>query len=433
MSDAAKHNANNSSPGSDDITRVELKNGIVVLARANFNSPSIMVRGYLPVGALFNSDDKLGLADFTAVALMRGTQEREFQQIYDDLESVGAGMGFSGATHTTGFTGRSLSEDINLVMGLMSETLRAPIFPEEHVEKLRAQMMTGLALRSQSTGAMASMKFDELVYNGHPYSRPEEGNPETIEKITQQDIIEFHKTHYGPRGMVIAVVGGIDPQEAVDKISAALEDWENPNQPDSPNLPEWQPLEEMKNSRVDIPGKSQSDVIIGTAGPAREEPDYIAASIGNNILGQFGLMGRIGDVVREQAGLAYYAYSSVSGGVGPGPWTVTAGVNPENEEKAIDLIQKELKRFVSELVTDEELSDSKSNYIGRLPLSLESNAGVAGSLLNLERHGLGMDYYRKYHELIGAITKEEILAAAKNYIDPAKLAISVAGPPRQEN
>ena len=116
------------------------------------------------------------------------------------------------------------------------------------------------------------------------------------------------------------------------------------------------------------------------------------------------MMGRIGDVVREQAGLAYYAYSSLSGGMGPGPWSVSAGVAPENVEQAIELIKSEIKRFVSEPVSAEELSDSQANFVGRVPLALESNAGVAGALLNLERYKLGMDYYRNYAEQINAIT-----------------------------
>ena len=215
-------------------------------------------------------------------------------------------------------------------------------------------------------------------------------------------------------------------------MSAALGDWGNPEQPDPPDLPEWEALKEQMRIRVDIRGKIQSDVMVGTAGPKRSAPDYLAASLGNNILGQFGLMGRIGDVVREQAGLAYYAYSSLNGGVGPGPWTVKAGVNPTNEDKAVELIQQELTKFVEEQVTREELSDSQSNYIGRLPLSLESNAGVAGGLLSLERYDLGLDYYHRYPDLIRAITRADILAAAKNYLDPEKMAIAIAGPPDEK-
>lgn len=433
MTIASKDAVKSSIPGPDDITRVELDNGIVVLARANFNSPSVTISGYFPVGALFDTDEKLGLADFVSAALMRGTQERDFQHIYNDLESVGASLGFGGATHTTGFNGRSLAEDIDLLFALLSETLRAPTFPPEQIEKLRAQILTGLALRAQNTGEMSSLNFHKLVYDGHPYSRPEEGHPDTVRAISVEDLAAFHQQHYGPKGMVIAVVGGTEPQEAVDKVRAALGDWQNPDQPVPPDLPDWQPLKKSARMRVDIPGKSQSDIVVGTAGPPRRAPDYLAASLGNNILGQFGLMGRIGDVVREQSGLAYYASSSLSGGMGPGPWTVRAGVSPANEEKAIKLIQKELTRFVNEQVTEEELNDSQSHYIGRLPLSLESNAGVAGGLLTLERYNLGLDYYRRYPDLIGAITREDILKASKNYLHPKKMAVSIAGPSLEAN
>jgi zinc protease len=152
------------------------------------------------------------------------------------------------------------------------------------------------------------------------------------------------------------------------------------------------------------------------------------ASIGNNILGQFGMMGRIGDVVRERSGLAYYAYSSLSAGLGPGSWEVSAGVNPENLKKASGLIQDELKRFIQEGVTAEELADTKANFVGRLPLSLESNGGVANALLNIERHQLGLDYYHRYRDLVNEVTTEEVLATARKFIDPEKLVIASAGP-----
>jgi zinc protease len=139
-------------------------------------------------------------------------------------------------------------------------------------------------------------------------------------------------------------------------------------------------------------------------------------------------MGRIGEVVREQAGLAYYAGSSLSGGPGPGPWHVSAGVDPSNIDQAIDLIRAEITRFVNEPVTADELSDSQANYIGRLPLSLESNAGVAGALINLERYALGLDYYRRYPDLIRAITRQDVLDAARHYLHPDRLGIAVAGP-----
>ncbi|MFC2054156.1 M16 family metallopeptidase [Chloroflexota bacterium] len=415
-------------PGPDDITRTELENGIVILSRANFNSPSVVISGYLPAGALFDPDKKLGLADFTVSALMRGTNNRSFHDIFDALESVGASLGLGGATHTIGFNGKALAEDLDLMLDLLAEALRRPTFPEEQVERLRAQLLTALAIRAQDTGQMASLAFDKLVYDGHPYSRPEDGYPETVQAIKRTDLQEFHQEHFGPRGLVITIVGAVEPAQAIDKVSRSLADWDNPEQSEPAALPPLIPRSEAKTKRVTIPGKSQSDIVLGTAGPPRRSEDFLAASLGNSVLGQFGMMGRLGEAVREKVGLAYHVGSSLSGGVGPGPWYVSAGVNPDNVEQAIDLINNEISRFVTEPVSDEELADSQANFIGRLPLSLESNAGVGAALRNLERYQLGLDYYRRYPDLIKSITSEEVLVAARRYLDSQMLAVAVAGP-----
>lgn len=415
-------------PGEDDITRVELSNGIVILTRPNFDSHSITISGYLQVGGLIDPDIKLGLADFTAVALMRGTQGRKFQEIFDILESSGASLGFTGSTHTTGFGGKALAEDLGLLLDLTADSLRNPVFPHDQVERLRSQLLTSLAIRAQDTYQMAALAFDQVVYKEHPYSRPEDGYPETIMAISVDDLVEFHNKHYGPHGMVITVVGAVEPQEIVAKISHYLGDWENSQQPKMPELPDLNPLSETAIQRVNLPGKSQSDLMLGVAGPARCSPDYLAGALGNSILGQFGMMGRIGDVVREQAGLAYYASSSLQGGIGPGPWRVSAGVAPENVEKAIGLISQEIVRFVNEPVEAEELADSQANFIGRLPLSLESNGGVAGALLTLERYNLGLNYYRNYQDMLLEITTRDVLDAAQRYLQPDRLGIAVAGP-----
>jgi zinc protease len=195
-----------------------------------------------------------------------------------------------------------------------------------------------------------------------------------------------------------------------------------------PSFPEILPPSEKIVRQVIIKGKSQSDLVMGTLGPKRKSPDYLAASLGNSILGQFGLMGRIGDAVREKAGLAYYAATSLNAWKESGSWEVAAGVNPENVDKAADLITRELVRFTSETVTREELEDNQSNFIGRMPLSMESNSGVANAILNLERFDLGLDYLRRYPALIRAITPGDILEAARRNIDPQKLIIVSAGP-----
>ncbi len=419
-------------PGPQDILRRQLSNGIVLLARRNPASPSVAVGGSLPVGALYNPPDKLGLADFTAAALMRGTHARSMHAIYDLLEGAAASLGFSGGTHTTGFSGKCLAEDLPTLLGLLAEALRQPAFPPEQIEKLRAQFLTGLALRAQDTADRAGLAFDELAYPDHPYRFPEEGHPHTVSAITRQDLADFHAAHYGPRGLHLAIVGGVEPTAALDAVEAALGDWLNPAQPAEPSLPPAPPPPAEVRRRELVPGMSQSDIVLGTPGPARAAPDYLACALANDVLGVFGMMGRIGESVRERAGLAYYAGSHLGGSLGPGPWTVSAGVDPRHEEQAIDLIKAEIRRLVTEPITHAELADCQAARIGSLPLSLESNAGVAGSLLSMEKHNLGLDYLQRYPDLIRAITPEHALAAAQHYLDPDRLAIATAGPARPD-
>jgi zinc protease len=426
LQSAARH----SLPGPDDIIRQRLPSGMVVLSRANFNSQSIHISGLLPAGAIFDTDEKLGLADFTASALMRGTTQRDFQQIYDTLESNGASLGFGCGTHTVSFSGKALVEDLDTLLDLLADVLRRATFPGEQVERLRALLFTSLAVRAQDTGDMASLAFDQIVYAGHPYSRPDDGYVETISAIQQTDLVDFHSRCYGPRGALIAVVGGIDPAAAVVKVTRALGDWTNPEQLEPPPLPPLKPLQHSSTQRVTIPGKSQADLVIGAAGPPRRSPDFLPAVLGNDVLGQFGMMGRIGESLRERSGLAYYASSTLGGGPGPGSWDISAGVAPENVDLAVDLILQEITRFVNEPISAEELEDTQASYIGRLPLTLESNAGVAGALIYLERYQLGLDYYLNYANMVKAVTADDVLEAAQRYLDPQRLAIAIAGPPK---
>jgi len=415
-------------PGPDDIHRRKLANDIVVLVRSNFNSPSVVVNGYLMAGSLFEPNERLGLAGFTANTLLRGTEQRSFHEIYDSLESAGANLHVNGGIHTTGFGSKALAEDLDLLVELLAEALRQPTFPAEQIELLRARQLTSLAIRAQDTREMSSLTFDQIVYPEHPYARPEDGYPETIQAITREDLVNFHQVHYGPRGMVISIVGAVDPGEVFDKVENSLGDWQNPPQPQPLKLPPNPSPEEPLTRKVDLPGKFQTDLVVGVIGPERRSQDFVPAALGNNILGVFGMMGRIGESVREKAGLAYYAYSQLSGGMGPGPWYVSAGVDPQNVEQAIELVREEIGRFSSQSVTADELADSQSNFIGRLPLSLESNSGMASAILNLERYDLGMDYYRRYPEMVRNVRVEDILASASRYWDADKLAVGIAGP-----
>jgi len=401
-----------------------------VLVRENHNSPSVVTSGYLQVGAYDELLEQAGLSAFTAAALMRGAANHSFEQIYEELESVGASVGVSGGTHTTELGSRSLIEDLPLALDVLANVLRQPTFPRDEIEKLRGEILTSLEERANDTRRMAGLTFYELAYPpDHPYARSLSGYTETITKLTRDDLAEFHAAGYSPRGMVIVVVGAIKTADALTQVESAFGDWDvGARSPRSP-LPNVPRITETRERAVPIPGKMQADVILGYPGPSRAEPDFLDAAVCNTILGVFGLMGRLGEKVREEQGLAYYSFSRVDGGPGPGPWRVIAGVNPANVERAVASIRDEIRRICQEPVGEKELADNKAFITGSLPLQLETNEGVARSILNMERYNLGLDYLQRYAGLINEITAERVQAVAQRWLDPDAYALAIAGPP----
>ncbi len=241
-------------PGPEDVHREQLDNGIIVLARANFSSPSVTISGYVRTGSMLDPDPKLGLADFTVSALMRGTRRQSFDELYNGLESVGASLGFDSGINTTGFHGHALAEDLSLILRLLSESLQEPTFPTSEVEKLRQNLLTGLNIREQDTADMADLVFDSVLYRGHPYARPEDGNPKTIKAIRRPDLVRFHHSTFGPRGMVIAVVGAVEPKRAAAVVRRTLGAWNNKSQaacevPGDPRPLRWHGAETSQDCR----------------------------------------------------------------------------------------------------------------------------------------------------------------------------------------
>lgn len=419
-----------SMPNPDNITRVVLENGVTVLVYENFNTRSVVISGVAEGGAIHENPADNGLAALTAGSLMRGTQTRDFQTLAATLEDIGADFGYSAGVHHLNYGGKALAEDLNVLVDVMADTLRYPAFPAEQVERLRGEALTWLRYGLQDTRRQAGRAFREALYQpDHPYHYAPRGTLETLPNIGVEQLRAYHQQHYGPRGLTLAIVGAVRAQEAIDLVREKLGDWVNPEQSQplrAPGAP--QPAETIR-AFVPIPGKTQSDVVIGVVGPSRYAEDFQPARIANSILGEFGMMGRVGDEVRERAGMAYYAYSRMDGGHGPGAWSITAGVNPVNVERAVELSLKEVRKMIDTYVTDEELADNKSYFIGRMPLQLESNEGVAGTILSMENYGLGLDYLAKLPGLINAVTRDDLRDAIRRYWNPDAAVVAVAGPP----
>ena len=206
-------------PGPETILRRVLSNGITVLAREDFTSPSVVISGYLSAGSLDEKPEQAGLAYLTAQGLMRGTTTRSFQDIFESIESIGARVAFVGRTHTTRIFGKALAEDLSLLLDVIADVLQDSVYPDVEFERMKAQHLTSLAIRDQDTQSRADMAFDELAYPNHPYRLPTSGYRETVQDLRVEDLREFRARRYSPEGMLLVIVGAIEAQKAVAAVS----------------------------------------------------------------------------------------------------------------------------------------------------------------------------------------------------------------------
>lgn len=414
---------------SHGFVRTELPNGIIVLAQPRPGSAAVAVTISVEAGQAATRNERAGLAALTARMLNRGTEHRTFDELNEATEGLGAMLGVDSGRESIEVSFQSLAEDFDRLLALPGDVLRAPTFPDDELERVRQQTLTGLREQDDDTGSMAGKALRELLYpEGHPYRLRLSGEVETISGFTRGDLVAYHQASFGPAVTTIAVVGGIDDIErATESIQRVFGDWKA-DVPTPCDPPAVDPIDQSKRSTLIVPGKSHANIAIAYPTIDRHHPDYYALSMANLILGQLGLMGRLGASVRDRQGLAYHVSSSLGGGLVNSLWSAQAGVNPKDIDRAIDGILLELDRLRREPVTEQELADAKSYLTGSMPLGLESMGGVIGLLLSIEHNGLGLDYLDRYPGFINGLTREHLQQAAHDWIDQDRLAIGIAGP-----
>jgi zinc protease len=412
--------------------RTELDNGIVLLGQAQPADPAVSVRIRLQAGAAQDAQDKPGLAAFTARMLMRGTATHSFEAINQITDGLGATLSVDAGRLFTEASIRCLREDLPRLLELAAEVILTPTFPEEELEKVRAEILTAIREQDNDTQDAADRALREILFPvEHPFRHRILGTPDSVSTFNRDDLVAFHQQHYGPGVMTIAVVGGIDSFDAaVSQLEKQFGQWSaSVEKPGVAVIPE--PPKETVKRPTAIPGKSQADIAVGFPTLSRADSDYYALEMANMVLGRLGLMGRLGATVRDEQGLAYYVYSTVEPGKTGSIWISRAGVDPGNVTQALTGITSEVKRLRAEPVSTEELADAKSYMTGSLPLALELNAGVASLLLNIEYYALGLDYLDRYPDIINALTLEQVHKAAQAHLDEDRFAVGIAGPPEE--
>jgi predicted Zn-dependent peptidase len=307
-----------------------------------------------------------------------------------------------------------------------------PVFDPEELNRIREQRISTIIQGKDDPGTLSDRMFNKVVFENTPYANPSEGTEQSVRQIKREDIVKFYDTHYLPSNLILAFVGAISREEALAIVRDKFGAWGKKGN-DSHNISglnrDNDNVSYFSSSKVYIVDKTdavQSSVRIGHVGIRRNNPDFLAVSVMNTILG--GYFGsRINLNLREKHGFTYGARSSFNARILPGDFSVDTDVRNEVTDAAVKLIIEELKRIISEQVTDEELQTVKNYLTGIFPLQLETANAVATRVINLKLYDLPGNYYSTYISNINRLTKEDILNSAKKYINPDNLYIVISG------
>jgi len=411
------------------IHRYQLTNGLRLLVLENHANPTVSLSGFIAAGEYFNPQGKDSLASITASMLNKGTARRTKLEIAESLESNGARLTFSSNNFTTSISGQSLSRDLPMIISTLAEELREPVFPETEMEKLKLRYIASIKEDLDDTRSRAYERLTQAIFPvGHPfYQYPSETIISQIETITAEDARGFYGKYYGAGGMILTIVGDVEPAAIQALAEQHLGDWQGAPAAEI-NLPVTELQTEVKREIVTLKDKPNCDVLIGHASRLRRSnPDYLAAVIANNALGQSTLSSRLGLKVRDEMGLTYGISSGFRSGIGDGPFTIGVTVAPENIDLAIDTTLEIVNDYISGGIREDELQDEKASVTGSYKVGLATNAGMAGQIANSELFGLGENYLDEFPGLINALTKPEIDEAIRKYIHPEVATTVIAG------
>jgi zinc protease len=416
-----------------------LPNGVVVLAQESPATPAVTINATMHAGSVDEPPTMSGLAYFASRLIDRGAGQLDADEIAEELEGRGVSLNVAATRHATSIAATSLVEDFAPIVDIVADIVCRPLFPEQQIELRRAEIITQLRQDEDNPAVRAVHALFTLLYSeDHPYGRQPKGTAASIERIDRDALVRFHQGFFSPASLVVTVVGAIDPQAAIDRVSRAFASFApnggeagrktGPSDQDQAGLKTGlSNLQKRRVSVIPMMAKSQADIAYGFVTIPRTDPSYYAWWVMNTILGQYGLGGRLGDNIRERQGMAYYAYSAFDPHVVPGPLMVRAGVDGSNVERAIAAIDEEIVRIASNGPEPREMEETQRYLIGSLPRMLETNGGIASFLQTTERFGLGTDYDKRLPGLVGSVTREAVYAAAAS-LSPDRAAVAVAGP-----
>ncbi|MFN2442738.1 MAG: insulinase family protein [Thermoanaerobaculia bacterium] len=406
--------------------RIQLPNGMIVFLQVDRELPLISGRAMIRGGSREVPADKTGLVDvYGDVWRTGGTRTSTGDELDDFLESRAAKVETSGGTDSTSISFDTLSQELDAVFPVWVDLLRNPAFREEKIDLARRQMNTVISRRNDSPNQIASREAARLLWgNDSPYARVPEYA--TVASIGREDLLGFHQRTAHPNNIIIGIVGDFDAKSMENRIRKAFGSW-----PRGPAIetPDIQPQPRRGVYFVPKDDVTQSTIVLIHPGARKDDPDYHAIQIFNEVFGG-GFSGRLVNSIRTEKGLAY----SVGGGIGTGydrlaAFQVSMGTKSESTVMAIEALHDVMAKIRAEQITPSELELARESILNSFVFMLDSDEKVLNQRMTLEFYGYPADFLERYQAGVRTVDAEDVQRVANKFVRPDELALLVVGNP----
>ena len=408
------------------IQEVTSPGGIKAWLVESHANPLITVRFAFFGGASQDPPEKEGQAYFVTAMMNEGAGDLDAIAFQEREEALAMKMNFDAGRDVMLGTIQTLTENKDEVFDLVRLAMSQPRFDEDALERVRAQILAGLKFDEHDPETVASVAWDRIAFQDHPYGRPVKGTKESVAQISADDLRDYVRRVFARDKLAVAVVGDIDAEElgkALDKLFGDLPEHSDLVQvADAP--PPLGPTREV--IAMDVP---QSVAQFGLRGIPRDDDDFIPAYVLNYVIGGGGFSSRLMEEVREKRGLAYSVRSSLFPYMHGPVFIGHVATKNEAVGQSLSVIQNELERIAEQGPTAEELESAKAYLTGAYPLRFESSSSIASQLLWIQIEDLGIDYVDRRNALVEAVTMDDIRRVAKRLLAPDRLITTIVGKP----
>jgi zinc protease len=381
-----------------------LMNGLTVLLLEKHGVPLINVYTLVKTGAAADPAGEEGLASVTAGLLRKGTKTRSAQQFAADLDYIGGTFEAEAGADFSSVSEEFLTKDLDRGLGLLSDALLHPTFPQDEVDKLLAQALDGVRGAKDDPQQVLGLYYDGYLYGTHPYGRPAGGDEVSLQRIKRDAILKFYETNYVPGNVLLAVAGEFKSADMRKKLEDVLGAWVGRSLKEEA-IPAIAPVKSRRLLLVDKPDATQTYFALGNVGIARNDPDRVAIRVVNTIFGG-RFTSELNEALRVESGYTYGVSSFFDSRKAPGPFGIFSYTKNETTTPAIDLALRVLEKLHKDGVTDEQLKSAKSYIKGQFPPNIETSRQLAQIIATYEFYGLGDDEINQLEARVDAVTPE---------------------------